>query len=537
MANASQAVGRQQLPIWSIRKNYYPRLVENAASMAIIHGNNDEGSRSAFDYFAALVQRLVRNRGGDDVTVGLHHFYDRRCRTKDDERTRGLLSDLVLQLHLDHLSDRESATLCRSILQHIISKMDAKDSAIIPEPFARWLELSFVPIVASSRDKGDALVRLVVLSPQGVLHDTRADQRLLQIFSRLLGTVVPTGLFDDTYDSDDSSDDEDGDGRVDVGRTERVLWRQLNMVGESWSSIAFVRRTEYKMQRHVTCFLVSGLTELSNKLDPTAPLVLKLLNGVEARLHSSYPEIRRDGMRVGEQLGRMLGQEVKFEELDEEREQEKCKEEGLHVSTSEPANEDAKGLSESMKKKEKSPGFSAEEVSDEDVNDGDTSRDYFDDDSDWEDDSAITPYDLEDDEEDLREAPRPLYLRDCMDLILTPETEANAVSCHETALQEISRLVRSRPVDLMDVGPELARRLLRMENKFDLNRFAEMVADSLCSLAVEEPVSVGNTLIAELFQDGHLAGRIRTLKALGEAAYELSGGKHLERGRSSAEQL
>lgn len=67
-----------------------------------------------------------------------------------------------------------------------------------------------------------------------------------------------------------------------------------------------------------------------------------------------------------------------------------------------------------------------------------------------------------------------------------------------------------------------------MENKFNIESFSDMISESLCSLTAEEPISVGQTLIAELFQDGSLSDRLNVLRALNEAAFELPGGKRFQ---------
>jgi hypothetical protein len=142
----------------------------------------------------------------------------------------------------------------------------------------------------------------------------------------------------------------------------------------------------------------------------------------------------------------------------------------------------------------------------------------------------LIAYDLDDDEEDLRETARPLYLQECIELLRTAETEENAFSSHEAALKELPALVRSHPVDLPDISESLAIELLRMENKFNIERFSVLLS-SIISLAVEDPLSVGQTLVAQLFQEGSLFNRLTALTSLTEAAIELSGEKELEEWR------
>jgi hypothetical protein len=149
----------------------------------------------------------------------------------------------------------------------------------------------------------------------------------------------------------------------------------------------------------------------------------------------------------------------------------------------------------------------------------------------WEGDDDLVPYSLEDDEEDLRETPRPLSLTECLTFLRAVETEETAYSQHEAGLQEVSSLVRSRPVDLPDLAVPLAVQLLRMENKFNLPNFAKMRHTALCSLTVQEPMLVGQRLIVELYEDSGLSDRLNVLAALNEAAMELCGDKTLRESR------
>jgi hypothetical protein len=86
-------------------------------------------------------------------------------------------------------------------------------------------------------------------------------------------------------------------------------------------------------------------------------------------------------------------------------------------------------------------------------------------------------------------------------------------------------------VDLADISESLAIELLRMENKFNIGNFTDMLLSSLIALAVEDPLSVGQTLVNQLFQEGSLFNRLTALTSLSEAAFELSGEKELEEWR------
>jgi hypothetical protein len=114
-------------------------------------------------------------------------------------------------------------------------------------------------------------------------------------------------------------------------------------------------------------------------------------------------------------------------------------------------------------------------------------------------------------------------LIEALDLLRTGENNDNAYSRHEAALSAIPGLIRSRPDDLPDVAVSLALQLLRSENKFNMTEFESKRDAGMGALLVEEPVSVGQALIEELFGDGGLADRLVILGALQVAACELSG--------------
>jgi hypothetical protein len=158
--------------------------------------------------------------------------------------------------------------------------------------------------------------------------------------------------------------------------------------------------------------------------------------------------------------------------------------------------------------------------------------DYWDDnDSIWEEDDFVPYDDLdEDDEADLRDTPRPVYLRQCLAMWRTGENEPLAQSRQEAALQEINLLVRSQPADLVDLAPTLAHELLHLENKYDIPNFASLQQDGLVALLVHQPISVSQRFIvmspssSSLFESGVALGtRLQILHTLNLAAEELCG--------------
>lgn len=584
VANACHA---QQcgLVIWAVPVRFRSRLVECASSSVILlqqlqrqqlqlaDTNQKEtiffadGGRNLKDivalrYFQMLVQRMVRHHGGEDVALGWYREFQRLLsghavsdidnETKD--AARHIMAQTIRDTMLHRLSPRESAILCRAIFRHVLSLQQEQQHHQQAPPVTvldlttvwkhPWIDMSCLPAVASSRKIRDAVIRLFILSPSSVMHEESCDRLFCHGVASLLASADSSSDYDhDDDDETDASSDRD-DGTPVATTTDRVLRNRLDEVAAVWSQTVFVRQTDRRMQRHVTNFLLSGMALLSAaQEDPSADLVANILEGVTARLHSTIDSIRTDGMQVGERLAKRLGQELRFDELNSRRQ-------GDIWTAPTPALEE--GNSQLMQnggtprplrsiEKRKIPRRTqidpdAEYMSEEEENDADdgdassSSELDGDDDSVWEDDNLIA-YDLDDDEEDLRETARPLYLHQCIELLRTAETEDNAFSSHEAALKELPALVRSRPLDLPDISESLAIELLRMENKFNIENFSEMLLSSIISLAVEDPLSVGQTLVAQLFQEGSLFNRLTALTSLTEAAIELSGEKELEEWR------
>mmetsp|Transcript_12775 Transcript_12775/g.26416 ORF Transcript_12775/g.26416 Transcript_12775/m.26416 type:complete len:419 (-) Transcript_12775:1478-2734(-) len=143
----------------------------------------------------------------------------------------------------------------------------------------------------------------------------------------------------------------------------------------------------------------------------------------------------------------------------------------------------------------------------------------------WKDE--FIPYDLEDDEEDLRTTPKPLHLLEALDLLRTGENHDHAFTRHEAALEALPSLIRKRSDDLADVAVSLVLELLRMEDKFNIEDFNTKRESAIRTLVVEESLLVGRSLIEQLFEEGGLADRLLIISSLQSASLELSGNKVL----------
>ena len=503
---------------------------------------------------------------------------------RDDERSKKSPVSGFLRNTMTSVSPREAAALVRSLVQYSLQQtrgpMSPSDTNIGIEDLLGAL---CVPLLAISWNVQESFLRQMAFESSSIQPGpASADRRLCRITIRLLHKCHQKAVsgnrndYDhDCKDEDDISTDSSSTNSCDVDgvKAGNVLHKHVRTILASWKQPTFVQRTDRRLQRHVTTLLRSGLSILFSEakndstsnhndgpvLSPVHSLSMSILEGVTCRLESSLEDIRRDGMKVASDLAQFMGEDLVFDELGDDHsvsdDSASSRERpstptvqddlldssavGMH-KTLEMTTAIAADKSNKKKKKKamkpKSPRHldpDADYLSDDSGEDEEAETDSDDDtenassDHDestcWEGDDDLVPFSLDDDEEDLRETPRPLSLIECLSLLRAVETEETAYSQHETGLQEVTRLVRSRPDDLPDIAVSLANQLLRLENKFSIENFARMRQDGLRSLLVQEPLSVGNKLIIELFGDGGLSDRLNVLSALNEAASELCG--------------
>lgn len=340
--------------------------------------------------------------------------------------------------------------------------------------------------------------------------------------------------------------------------------KRLANIADRWSQLTFVHEVEDRQQHHVSLVLWHGLViierfALSLNNPGQRKLTAALVSGVSHRLGSILPTLRQDGMRIAQQLAKGLGQhDIRFDEFvvdddtdsdsdiwDDNRD-DSCNNEKIDKDETETI----KTREKKQSKLEHHRFFDPDADYDSDVEEKfDFTSETKDerlhtstnvavdngDDVDSEDDDELSvewkdeliPYNLEDDEEDLRETPRPLHLLQALDFLRTGENHDHALTRHESCLEALPSLIRKRPDDLADVAVSMALELLRMEDKFNIDDFNKKREFAIRTLLVEEPLSVGQTLIEQLFEESGLLDKLSILSSLQSAAFELSGNKDL----------
>lgn len=516
LSSASSAAVEFSSSSSSLRTLEY-RLLRQALAHALSRTGNtpDTASSLAQAYAAQFLVALIRQNGATH-TVAQVLVQASRCNPKigeeettEDDATAttsslpqqtlsGFLTNLVCRRAL---TPRETAVLWNACHQYDMATENWYKNH--PEPPSMVLGRALLGASTAVQTAAVYQVLFNALSSFGI-----AQQEHVRCLIRVLLSLEPlsTSSALDWVESENSDSDEDDEARTTPTyptvwtHGQRVLAQQTVQVARKWSSVTYVRHTDPALQVGAGKFLEWALPHLQ-QLPVSSEITLCIVDGVTPRLESSQSLIRQNGMRVAEALATVLGQDLSFDELREGE---------SHQTNPAVASEEKEANNENSDK--------VQQVENDD-DDGD--------DSIWDDrdDEDFQPYGLDDDEDDLRPTPRPTYLRDALDLLRTPESEDFARSHHETALLELPVLVRARPMDLVDVAPSLAMQVLRMENKFNLENFGDLVASCLVALTVAQPVSVAESLIAEIFRDGSLSDRLKALGALGQAAFELSGYK------------
>lgn len=298
--------------------------------------------------------------------------------------------------------------------------------------------------------------------------------------------------------------------------------------------------------------------------------VTMIVSGISLRLESTFDVVRKDGMKVAEAFAPLIGQQkVHFDELDDEREQSSgfrsCKEEIMIQNGTDSGkaggNPNGRALGLGVNKKESPHATDLLEMDPEEEynTDDDIDKDSGTEDYDQvnpnsqqqsgkqeqqqdkyveslgsQDESSVSLYDdefaaynLSDDEEDLKPVKRPMYLRDCLELLRASDDDSDVYAKHEEGMKHIAAIIRSRPYDLPDLSVQIAGELLHTENKFDIPNFMDLRLDGLTALAVCEPRSVAlDYLIGRsLFSDRSVSSgtRLLILNILMCAAEELCG--------------
>jgi hypothetical protein len=322
----------------------------------------------------------------------------------------------------------------------------------------------------------------------------------------------------------------------------------FDVVLTCWSQSDFAVNTEYTINASVCFFLRYSLQKLTKDSEETAlsqDWITKLCKGVQDHMSHSLERVRSLGMRVGESLSHVIASESPLDfglEGEDPLTVYGCpvapeelakgiaslgldaRPTNYEIEVSSGASGSNSNLGRRKRSKKRSPKpFTLDPdelvLSDEDedhVSEADSASSLGDSDSDS--DMSLEAFELQDDEEDLT-AKRPLYLKDLIAGLLSDDDREKT----EAALTEAEALLRRRPRDLNDKAQEVARALLRLEDKYNTLQFAQLRSQALAATCALAPTRTLPYLCSQaLEREQLLQSRIDGLQAMTSAAQELS---------------
>ena len=435
------------------------------------------------------------------------------------------ISNDGLDCHLSQLARKKLNETCRTNIL----------------PFLRDILL---PSIVHDAELAEAMVHFMILSPPTSYHNK--PEQSIHSYPKLnaIDQAVPwclAQLLASNYDHQSDIDNEttlhesDDDSVLNI-RVANILLTNVFAVASVWCEHVFVTRTDTLQQQYVTEFLLHALEwrhltqdDLQKSLsDDGTTLAAILVQGVSLRLDVSRLEsIRVDGMRVAEVLASLLGQTLRFDELhqsddtvvDESSMKEtKGKEKRRERRSRIPKRRGLVVVDPDALVPDDSESFGSNSQSDSSTNshDGHTSSGSV---SSWGEDS-LQPYDLNDDEEDLRRVPRPRNLRQCLAYLISSENDDLTYDRHQSALTELVPIIAAQPLDLHDVLSILLRILLHLEDKFNMDQFSAKRWNCLLALGIHAPYETCILLIGEMKES--FAIRLEALFLVRSIVQELS---------------
>lgn len=557
LANACFAV-KLQVPLHATPTYFFPRLIYFCWMRLQSRNKNDwkDGRSFSILYARVLIAQFLQTRCSEHVVKGLMQRFG------ENSNKDSLYDDKDVVVGNGRKIDSESATLSSFLVSLQLRARDMASFILAMLQYANtsralsctgsklWFPNSScgAPLVSnllfhsSSEEHQEMVTEQLVFSNKASCfskNDTMHEKEQRKWSRGVVETIAPSPQLHKSDDACMSS-----------------FSKNLTNIADRWSQLTFVQDVGGRLQHHVSLVLWYGLiilerSNVSLQHPNQRMLTGAIVDGVSHRLGSILPIVRQDGMRIAQQLAKGLGQDgLLFDEFkdDDDTDSEEMNE--LDPNHDEEPNHERIEIIDTGDKhqvKRESRGFlDPDEDYDSDVeeeedrtldsthehpsatanaNGNEEDSDVDDASIEWKDE--FIPYDLEDDEEDLRTTPKPLHLLEALDLLRTGENHDHAFTRHEAALEALPSLIRKRPDDLADVAISLVLELLRMEDKFNIEDFNTKRESAIRTLLVEESLSVGQSLIEQLFEEGGLADRLLIISSLQSASLELSGNKVL----------
>lgn len=555
---------------------YSTKLIE----VLLRHGHSDDVAKGVYTFWKYYYDKKRQTNTTPTTTTSTKNTNDKHCNIIIQKKIQSMLNTISTKLS-SSTSSRNYAIFVRSCMKLIISSIEIYPTTMTRNnvkslcdeyclPFLMDICSSTGLLLFDNEDIREMIVNLLILSssPSSTLsspfNSDNNDENMNIDQKIITRCVVELLLMRENIDNTCSAkNNEDDLPRLDI------LLIELNKVIVIWNDTMFINQTDYFQQRHVTSFILDAMDyfkkDSSNATDSGSrnsdvsalqqSVIQEIVLGVTNRLNVSETSIRIDGMMVAEKVAPLLGQSLQFDELDGLRDEDlkvdgDCETELNNVNdTSAAVKNPSNGKHDTMQeetkqmKKKKKKAKTTIEIDPDEEYDSDgpsdpsdiesvssTSDSYISSDSEWGEEN-LEQFTLSDDEEDLRPVPKPRFLQECLDLLRSTDDDEAVRFKHETALEEISTLVRDCPPDLCDIAPFLADALVEIENKYNYEMFNKYRWDGLCALTVCSPFTTVPLLQRKLFEESPLNLRLDILNVLKSSSLELCGQLELQKQR------
>ena len=277
-----------------------------------------------------------------------------------------------------------------------------------------------------------------------------------------------------------------------------------------WGDSSAVKHTSYEQHLYITKALLVCLAFLTDeaRMELRQKTLSKLMSGIQCHLDSPIVRVRRLGMIVAEQITGAVGPIAQKLQFEYERDEEVENLVSLVLPPSECSESDISQKLEAASLDDIKPSAAAKPLLDETVK-AESSLDSDDD---------LEPYDLSNDVKFSKVKP-PVYLRDCMEGLLSSEDPDRVEGCLSVA----EKLIRKHATTVSEVAVEFAKILLHLQDVEGFTERASYRFSAMVALAVTAPQPVAAYLIGEFYHRNYnIRQRMDILEVLAAAAQELA---------------
>lgn len=297
-----------------------------------------------------------------------------------------------------------------------------------------------------------------------------------------------------------------------------ILIKLLISVIEVWGSPGTVKHSPYNQQLYITKAILVAVGHLTEKdvVTRKQEIMLKLMSGIETRIKSPIPSIRKLGMVAAECLisrvdpsGPQLSFEGQYSCDDEASDLKKCLRPPEDPGVKDIINAiEGNSIDERIGKSTEDSTVRKEAISRNEQKMATMQLDSDDD---------LEPYDMSNDTVFTKHK-KPVYIRDCMTGLVDDKDIDRVQVCLET----VKDLIRSDSHGLHEVAEELAKILLHMDHCDTISNYVVLRHSAMVALTVKCPKQIAEYLCGQFYERNYnLRQRMDILEVLVAAAQEL----------------